>query len=693
MNLSQLFQSKQPRRASRHRFRSDVMQLEQRALMATLAGVANPNYTSSDGYDPAQLRHAYGVDQIKLTDATGNVVPGDGSGQTIAIIDAGSAPTIFQDLDVFDSQFGLYRQYGPAASFLTVLNQDGNAAPLPPTPTVKIDEIVGEITLDVEWAHAIAPGAKILLVEANLDKDGDPDGLSLSQAIKSAENVTGVSVVSMSFGGPESSAGDQIYDGDFTTPAKHFDQSGLPEGITFIASSGDNGIYGNDDTGKTINVLFPPASPSVLSVGGTTLPLDAQGDYPGVGTGPGNGEIGWSLGSYGPQQYYASSGGGVSTVQTEPPWQRGVVPPAISATHRAVPDVAWDADGNTGFAIYTSFISAHDVSPNSQDTQPLGWQPVPEGGTSAGAPQWAGLVAIIDQGLALNGHPALSSSNQVTGILPALYSIAINPKTKGDFNDITFGNNGPSPPYSASKGYDLVTGLGSPVANKLVPDLINTYLVNVQPVAIVASPQLAYTDPVATISFPNPSTTLPRHYMVTVNWGDGSSSTLDWNGGSSINAAMPLNIKQTTDGSFSVVGSHAYSALGFYTVTITLDDGNGYRVTRTIPTEVVTSALIWGHARPVFTNSTGTFNGAVATFTDDNPFEPLSNYTAVISWGDGTFSTSSEAEAISLARGAPWATARWASSTRARQLSKTPPASSPSWPRRTTGVEERIASW
>src|SRR5262249_48245223 len=132
----------------------------------------------SVGYTPAQIRHGYGIDQLPL----------DGSGQTIAIIDAYDDPTIVRDLVTFDRIFGL-----PDPNFAKV-NQFGGKT-LPATGDA---EAIGEITLDVEWAHAIAPAANILLFEANSLSNQD-----LGTAIATAEQVPGVVAVSMSFGGPE----------------------------------------------------------------------------------------------------------------------------------------------------------------------------------------------------------------------------------------------------------------------------------------------------------------------------------------------------------------------------------------------------------------------------------------------------------------------------------------------------------
>src|ERR1700760_1775468 len=157
------------------------------------------------GYTPAQIRHAYLFDQITLPGgATAN-----GQGQTIAIVDAFNDPNIAADLNVFDSQFGLQ------AANLQIVNQTGGST-LPATDT----GWAGEISLDVEWAHAIAPGAKILLVEANSDSLSD-----LVAGVDYARHASGVSVVSMSWGGSEffswyggESESEVNYDPYFTTP-------------------------------------------------------------------------------------------------------------------------------------------------------------------------------------------------------------------------------------------------------------------------------------------------------------------------------------------------------------------------------------------------------------------------------------------------------------------------------------------
>ena len=255
----------------------------------------------------------------------------------------------------------------------------------------------------MEWAHAIAPGANILLVEAASASVND-----LLSAVNYARSQAGVSVVSMSWGAGEFS-GETAYDSVFTTPVGH-------AGVTFVASSGDQGAPAS----------WPAIASNVVAVGGTTLSLSAAGGYAA--------ETGWS-----------GSGGGYSRYEPEPAFQR-----AFQTTgHRSNPDVAYDADPYSGF--YVNYNST--------------WYAV--GGTSAGAPQWAGLIAIANQGRAAAGRAPLSTA------LQAIYGLS-----GADFHDVTAGNNG----YAAGAGYNVVTGRGSPLANYVVRDLVNYGAVAVKPV-------------------------------------------------------------------------------------------------------------------------------------------------------------------------------------------------------------------
>ena len=317
------------------------------------------------GTTPTQIRTAYGFNQISF-----NGTPGDGRGTTIAIVDAYDDPTIASDLHQFDVAFGL-----PDPTF-TKVNQSGGS-----TMPAANSGWASEIALDVEWSHAIAPKASILLVEAN-----DASYTNLFAAVKYAAAQPGVVVVSMSWGGSEFS-GETSDDSTFTTPAGH-------SGVTFVNSSGDSGAPAS----------YPSISPNVLSVGGTTLNVSSTGSI--------LSETAWS-----------DSGGGISADETQPSYQHGVV--TQSTTMRTNPDVAYDADPNTGFPVYDSY--------NNGTTDP--WSQF--GGTSDAAPQWAALIAITDQGRLLAGEGTLDGATQT---LPKIYALP-----SSDFHDVTSGTSTGSP--------------------------------------------------------------------------------------------------------------------------------------------------------------------------------------------------------------------------------------------------------
>ncbi|MFO1021076.1 MAG: fibronectin type III domain-containing protein [Planctomycetales bacterium] len=342
---------------------------------------------SSAGYTPAQLRAAYGFTGVMFGSTAA-----DGTGQTIAIIDAYDDPNIASDLATFDSQLGI-----AAPPSFKVVNQTGGTK-LPRTDPQKGWE--GETALDVEWAHAIAPGASILLVEANSASDAD-----LFAAVDYARHVAGVSVISMSWGSQDTAANasyDQALASQYlVTPTGH-------QGITFIASTGDNGY-----------ASFPATDPNVLAVGGTDLYLNSNNTI--------SKETAWVAETDSSGTVW-SGGGGVSQ----------------EFSGRKIPDVSYNA--GVGMAVYDTFGNDH------------GWVGV--GGTSAGAPQWAGLIAIANQGRVAAG---LGTLNGATQTLKALYAAP-----SADFHDITQGS---TQYQAAGVGYDLATGLGTPVANKLIPYL------------------------------------------------------------------------------------------------------------------------------------------------------------------------------------------------------------------------------
>jgi len=354
--------------------------------------------TGPTGLTPQEIQNAYGINLISFS---GGTISGTGAGQTIAIVDAYNDPNITADLAAFDKQFGLAAPPSFTVDNLGATTTDAGWAL--------------ETSLDVEWAHAIAPQANIVLVEA-----ANASLNSLFSAVSTASHLSGVSVVSMSWGTNEF-IGESSYNSVFTTPAGHAN-------VTFVAASGDQGAWNGPE--------YPSVAPNVLAVGGTTLTLTGSGTY--------SSESGWSGSTGG----FSGLDSGFYSYQTEPSYQTSTLQSVgLSYGVRTTPDVSFNADPNSGVSVYDS------VSYNGQS----GWFNV--GGTSAAAPAWAGLVAITDQGLATAGKSSLST----TQVLTNLYSLP-----GSDFNDITTGNNG----YSATPGYDLVTGLGTPKANLVVSGVL-----------------------------------------------------------------------------------------------------------------------------------------------------------------------------------------------------------------------------
>ena len=354
--------------------------------------------TGPTGLTPQEIQNAYNINLISFS---GGKISGTGQGQTIAIVDAYNDPNITADLAAFDKQFGLAAPPSFTVDNLGATTTDAGWAL--------------ETSLDVEWAHAIAPEANIVLVEA-----GNASLANLFNAVSFASQQPGVSVVSMSWGTNEF-VGESAYNSLFTTPAGHAN-------VTYVAASGDQGAWSGPE--------FPSVAPNVLAVGGTTLTLTASGSY--------GSESGWSGSTGG----FSGLDTGFFSYESEPSYQTSTLESVgLSYGVRTTPDVSFNADPNSGVSVYDS------VSYDGQS----GWFTV--GGTSAAAPAWAGLVAITDQGLAAAGKSSLST----TQVLTNLYSLP-----GSDFNDITTGSNG----YSATPGYDLVTGLGTPKANLVVSGVL-----------------------------------------------------------------------------------------------------------------------------------------------------------------------------------------------------------------------------
>ena len=360
----------------------------------------------------------------------------DGKGMTIVILDSFGSPTIKQDLQTFDKVFGL-----PDPPSLAIDYPLGQVTVDPSNS----DQVgwEGETTLDVEWAHAIAPGANIVLLVSPVSEtegvQGFPEFEKLS--VYAMDNKLG-QVFSMSFGATEPTLkGDACKENLGTGEAllKQYDQTvfqrAVTEHITMFASSGDDGATDATCTPPaTYNfqtVGWPASDPLVTAVGGTKLSLkDKAGHY--------GSESVWN-------EFGGSSGGGVSQLYAAPDWQKNLPNQGELQGKRGLPDVSWGAAVN--FAFYHSYPG--DGS---------GWSAI--GGTSASSPQWAGLIAVADQ---MAGKPL--------GFLnPTLYQLA----GKG-FHDITSGDNTMEgvQGFPATTGWDLATGWGTPDAAVLVPLLIS----------------------------------------------------------------------------------------------------------------------------------------------------------------------------------------------------------------------------
>ena len=381
-------------------------------------------------YGPQQIRNAYNVTPLLKDGYTGK-------GQSIVIIDSYGSPTIRHDLQVFDKAFGL-----PDPPSFKILSPLGTVAYNP----TKIPDQVGwayETTLDVEWSHALAPDANIVLMTSPVDEtqgvQGMPQFLSLEKY--ALDHHLG-NIISQSWGTTEETlfgSGEYIIDQFESLYAR-----AVQEHVSVFASAGDAGTANPNVNGKIYpypTVGFPASSPLVTAVGGTSLYADPNGSY--------DRETVWDEVA----KSGGATGGGISRFFGEPDYQRDNLPRSAQALlngHRGLPDVSYNADPYTPILIYVSFVS------------PAGYALI--GGTSEGSPQWAGITADANQ---LAGHPL--------GFLnPAIYSLGNSSDYSESFHDITVGNNGYGgiPGYKATRGWDPATGWGSPKTATLVTELI-----------------------------------------------------------------------------------------------------------------------------------------------------------------------------------------------------------------------------
>jgi len=423
-------------------------------------------------FTPASMQASYNVGPLY---AAGHA----GQGVTIAIVDSFGNPNMASDLGNFDTQMGLPHMCGEPGVTCTAgmptfqhVYWNGKTQVKAPPPgsngtgsqTRNIWAL--ETSLDVEWAHTIAPQANILLMTTNpaetLGVQGFPAMMNAEQFIVDHHEA---SVISQSFAAAE----ETFASTQSLLNLRHAFISAANNGVTVLGSSGDSGTANSSFTPvknpATIpfpTVEWPASDPLVTGVGGTYLCTDpvtgtsVDSTDPPVNcqSNPGVREVGW-----------IASGGGFSHVFAKPSYQ-GTLPAGSTAIDamRGVPDVAYQASSRTGVLVYDTAPGDAESGLTCPSGNPCsaGWYVV--GGTSSSCPQWAGLVAIADQ---IAGH-GLGQVN------PALYALASGPNYGTYFYDVTTGNNqlDPSVPgYPATTGWDPVTGLGTPNAATLVPAL------------------------------------------------------------------------------------------------------------------------------------------------------------------------------------------------------------------------------
>ena len=391
----------------------------------------------------------------------------DGTGQTILIVDAYGSPTIEADLALLDGAFGI-----PAPPSFTIFCPEGCPTPSANNKTHGPLNWSVETSLDVEYSHAMAPGANIVLVVA-ASSSGDAINVAETAAIAKYPG----SVMSQSFG-----VGEFLIEGDkaqIKQAHKNY-EAAQAAGTTVLASAGDFGAANAFSMGpKTIfgsvpNASFPASDPLVIAVGGTegdpyTDPGSATLSCPamtlcsaGLATFMGpcsslmprtvnpctpvgyGGEQVWNEPEFAPQ---STTGGAPSLIFGVPSYQSG-----LGLASRGTPDVTYNSAINGGVLVVNSALLGAPTL-------------FIVGGTSAGSPQWAAIIALANQ---LAGKP-------LGFVNPALYSLARSSAYAHDFHDITIGNNqmpGTTPSETAGTGWDLASGWGTPNVSKLLPDLV-----------------------------------------------------------------------------------------------------------------------------------------------------------------------------------------------------------------------------
>ena len=367
-------------------------------------------------YSPLQYHTAFNLDDLYKHHITGQ-------GRTIMIVDSFGSPTIQHDLDTFDAQWGL-----PSTTVQIV--QAGVIPPFDPTNSDMLGW-AGETTLDVEYAHSIAPGAKIVLVETPVSETEGVQGFpEMMHAEKSLIDKGVGDVITQSFGATENTF-PGFAQGDFSSllSLRFAFKAAAEHGVTVLASSGDNGATDAELDGSTLYPMqvnsWPSSDPLVTSVGGTQLTLDDSGNRL-------SSDVVWNDG-------FGAGGGGLSGVFKRPEFQEGVA--GVVGTRRGTPDISMPASVDGGAWVYYSFNPAR-----------VGWHII--GGTSEASPIFSGIVALADQ---YAGH-------RLGNINDALYDLGLGKHAAhSGIVDVTSGNNsfGGVTGFTAAPGYDLASGWGT----------------------------------------------------------------------------------------------------------------------------------------------------------------------------------------------------------------------------------------
>ena len=567
----------------------DTSRLTRDALMQRIAETSRKHVASASGetnapqataiigavHTPAQIRAAYGLPAYPAagTTLTAAQQASFGAGQTIYIIDAYHDATALSDLNAFSTKFGLPTcttvAIAPTATLplakppaSCTFSQVNSTTAYAMTTTVPAYNATWapESKLDVQWAHAIAPLARIVLLEM-------PN--SLSTSILGANMLAGQmgpGVVSMSFGSPEAAWAPSI---DY-----HFTGTGM----TYVAAAGDSGSQ----------VLWPAVSPNVVAVGGTSL------NWSGTGT---RYEAAW-----------LHTGGGMSAYEPLPSWQGGVAPAGGSAlTHRAVPDVAFNANPTTGEYVALTLPGAATV-----------WSAY--GGTSIATPQWAGVIAVANAMRVANGKAVIgdihSTLYKSIAAVPGTYAAALG--------DIVDGTNGTCTTCKAGTGFDLATGWGTPNATQLLSTLSGT---TVTTTAAPSVPGGSFSATVGKALTQSLGVTSPAGYTTTYALSGApsgltvdSTGTLKWASpiaGSYSFTAAATAAGKTASASYSLAvsggaGAPMIAGTGKYTVahgtrfsaTLTATNPNGGALTYNVtgaPTgflfNATSGALYWANAQ------------------------------------------------------------------------------------------------